>query len=158
MKKGSTLFLRLTLIALAIIVVTICIFITPEMVREARLGQVLHIVFPMILVMCVSTLPFLFGLVQGWKLLGYIDNNTAFSEQSIRALKRIKYAATAIAIMFATSLPSFYILAEIDDAPGLVVVGMIITSAPIVIAVFSALLQKLLRSAMTLQSENELTV
>lgn len=158
MKKGSTLFLRLALVAITVIVIAICIFMTPEMVREARAAGTFRNLLPLIVIMCVSALPFLFGLFQAWKLLNYIDTNTAFSEKSVTALKRIKYAATLIAVMFVGILPTFYYVAEMDDAPGLIIVGLIIVSVPIVVAVFAAVLQKLLRNAITLQSEHDLTV
>ena len=48
--------------------------------------------------------------------------------------------------------------AELDDAPGVVIVGMISIFAPMVIAVFAAVLQRLLQEAITIKSENDLTV
>lgn len=55
-------------------------------------------------------------------------------------------------------MPVFYLMAEIDDAPGIIVIGLIIIFASMVIAVFAAVLQKLLKEAIDIKSENDLTV
>ncbi|MNL82789.1 hypothetical protein D3C87_2102590 [compost metagenome] len=55
-------------------------------------------------------------------------------------------------------MPLFYLLGEKDDAPGIIVIGMVIVFASMVIAVFAAVLQKLLNEAIDIKSENDLTV
>ncbi len=55
-------------------------------------------------------------------------------------------------------MPLFYLVAERDDAPGIILIGMIIIAASIVVAVFAAVLQKLLQQAINYKKENELTV
>ena len=49
-------------------------------------------------------------------------------------------------------------MAEVDDAPGLILVGMVLIFASMVIAVFAAVLQRLLQEAIDIKSENDLTV
>ena len=55
-------------------------------------------------------------------------------------------------------LPFVYIIAEWDDAPGLILIGLVIIGASMVIAVFAAVLQRLLQEAIDIKSENDLTV
>lgn len=55
-------------------------------------------------------------------------------------------------------LPLFYIVAEADDAPGLIIIGLVIIFAATVVAVFAAVLQKLLKNAIAIKSENDLTI
>ena len=55
-------------------------------------------------------------------------------------------------------MPLFYLIAEIDDAPGIILIGMVIIFASMVIAVFAAVLQRLLQEAIDIKSENDLTV
>lgn len=87
-----------------------------------------------------------------------LDKNNAFSELSVRALKIIKYCAFTISILYTASLPFLYFIADEDDAPGLIVIGLVIIFASIVVAVFAAVLQKLLNNAIDIKSENDLTV
>ena len=101
---------------------------------------------------------FYFALYQAFKLLSYIDKNKAFSELSVKALKNIKYCAITISILYVVVMPFVYLVAETDDAPGLIVIGMVIIFASMVIAVFAAVLQRLLKEAIDIKSENDLTV
>ncbi len=56
------------------------------------------------------------------------------------------------------NLPLIYIIAEWDDAPGLILIGMVFVGASLVIAVFAAVLRRLLQEAIQIKSENDLTV
>ncbi|GAA0600606.1 hypothetical protein GCM10009001_16330 [Virgibacillus siamensis] len=60
--------------------------------------------------------------------------------------------------MYVVASPLVYMIAEWDDAPGLMLIDMVIIGASIVIAVFSAVLQRLLKEAIDIKSENDLTV
>lgn len=105
-----------------------------------------------------TAIPYYFALYQTFKLLNYIDKNNAFSELSVQALKNIKYSALAISVLYVLGMPLFYLVAERDDAPGIIIIGMIMIFASMVIAVFAAVLQRLLKDAIDIKSENDLTV
>ena len=49
-------------------------------------------------------------------------------------------------------------VAEVDDAPGLIAFPLIIIFASFVIAVFAAVLQRLLKEAIDIKSDNDLTI
>jgi hypothetical protein len=117
-----------------------------------------RLVSPLVLMMYIAAIPFYIALFQAWKLLSYIDKNTAFSEASVKALGNIKHCAFTISILYIAALPQFYILAEADDAPGVIVIGLIFVGASFTVAIFAALLQKLLKNVLDLKSENDLTV
>jgi hypothetical protein len=108
--------------------------------------------------MYVSVIPFFVALYQAFKLLSYIDKNQAFSELSIKPLKTIKFCAMTISGLYVVILPFVYLVAELDDAPGLIIIGMVPTFASMVIAVFAAVLQRLLQEAIDIKSENDLIV
>ena len=55
-------------------------------------------------------------------------------------------------------LPIILMVGQEDDAPGVVLIGLICIMAPLVTGVFAAVLQRLLQSAIELKSENDLTV
>jgi hypothetical protein len=105
-----------------------------------------------------SAIPFYIALYQALQLLSYIDKSKAFSELSVRALKNIKNCAITISVLYALGMPLFCLVADKDDAPGIIVIGMVMIFASMVIAVFAAVLQKLLKEAIDIKSENDLTV
>jgi hypothetical protein len=160
MKQGSTLFLRLTVIVMGAPILALCIFLVPEIASHvAELHPTLpYLKYFVYFVMYTAAIPFYFALYQALKLLRYIDKNQAFSQRSVHALKKIKYAAIAISILYVLGIPIFYIIGEVDDAPGVILLGMMIIFASMVISVFAAVLQRLLQEAIAIKSENDLTV
>lgn len=160
LKRGTTLFLKLALIVMGMPVLALCIFLVPEIasfVTELYPDHV-YLKYLVYVDLYAAAIPFYFALYQSFKLLDYIDKNKAFSELSITALKKIKYSAITISILFVLGMPLFYMIAEMDDAPGIILIGMVLIFATLVIAVFAAVLQKLLKNAIDIKSENDLTV
>ncbi|WNS45997.1 DUF2975 domain-containing protein [Paenibacillus sp. MMS20-IR301] len=159
-KPGSTTFLKAVILLFALAALALCVFVVPEIAGfAAELYPDLSYIQVLVMIdLYGAALPFYIALYQAFKLLGYIDRNKAFSETSVQVLKNIKYCAVAISGMFALGMPLFYLMAERDDAPGIIVIGMIIILAAMVIAVFAAVLQKLLTEAIAIKSENDLTV
>ncbi len=104
-----------------------------------------------------AAVPFYFALYQAFNLLRYIDKNKAFSELSVKALKKIKCCAISISGLYVLGLPLFHFMANKVDPP-IVLMGLIIIFASLVIAVFAAILQRLLQEAINIKSENDLTV
>ncbi|RDY70670.1 DUF2975 domain-containing protein [Halobacillus trueperi] len=160
MKRGSTLFLKLAVFLIGLPVLALCIFFVPEF---AEFTGVLLSDFPVIepvvfIYMYLTAVPFYMALYQAFKLLTYIDRNQAFSDLSVKALRVIKFCAITISVLYVVLMPVIYTVAEIDDAPGLIMIGMIIIFASAVIAVFAAVLERLLQEAITIKSENDLTV
>lgn len=154
MKQGSTLFLKGVIFLIGAGVLVLCLFVLPVGIRAEDTDGYR----PILMGLYVPAIPFFIALYQALKLLGYIDKNTAFSELSVRALKNIKYCAITISGLFAVGMPHIFYVADKDDAPGVVLIGCTIIAASIVIAVFAAVLQKLLQSGMEIKSENDLTV
>ena len=154
MKRGSTLFLKLVIVILGLIVLAICAFALPALIGSDKTGYYR----PILIGLYVPALPFFFALYQALKLLGYIDKNLAFSEMSVKAFAVIKYCALLIAVIFTAGMPYIYIAADRDDAPGVIVIGLVIIFASLVIATFAAVLQKLVQNAVVMKSENDLTV
>ncbi len=159
-KRGSTLFLRLVVFAMGGVALLLAAVILPElhMGWGDAFPEFAHLKYAFLLTLTATTVPFFIALYQTLRLLGYIDTAAAFSEKSVEALGIIKYCAIAFSALYAAILPLFYAMGDNTDAPGLIVIGMIMTFAPMVIAVFAAVLQRLLQNAIDIKSENDLTV
>lgn len=158
MKRGSTLFLKIALFIIGAPILAICIFWLPRI--ASYFGQLeSHLLQYFIFLVGYGTaIPFFVALYQAYRLLSYIDKNQAFSDLFVRDLKNIKYCAMIISSFYVVASPLLYVLAEIDDAPGFIVIGIVIAFASFVIAVFAAVLQRLLQEAINIKSENDLTI
>lgn len=158
--KPETLFLKLSIVLMGFPVLALCVFLVPDLSNTAAkllpdsdlTKYLVSIVFD------GSSIPFYFALYQAFKLLRYIDKNTAFSQLSVDALRKIKFNAITICSLHLLVLPLFYLYADKEDAPGIIFIGLVVPFASMVIAVFAAVLQKLLKNAVDIKSENDLTI
>jgi len=158
MKRGSTLFLKLALIIIAVPVLALAITGAIYLINHPADPDYDQLLYPIVIGLYVSTIPFYLAIYQAFKLLNYIDRNLAFSQVSVAALTKIKYSSIMFSAIYVVILPFFFMVAELDDAPGLIIIGGIPVFASLVIAVFAAVLQRLLQEAIHIKSENDLTV
>ncbi len=156
MNRGPTFILRAVIILIGLAVLAVCLIILPaairsEMARDFDYG-------PIFIGMIVSAIPFFYALYQALKLLKYIDNNSAFSEFSVRALSHIKRCGFLISGLYAAGMPYIFYVADRDDAPGTVAIGLIIIGASFIVATAAAVFERLFQNAVDIKAENDLTV
>lgn len=157
-KQVSTIFLRLVIFLIGILALALCIFGLPWIAKEAAKHYPASLLYPVLIIVYVTAVPFYFALYEILKLLNYIDKSKAFSELSVKALKNIKYCAMTISILYVAILPFLFIIADLDDAPGIIIIGLVIVFASSVIATFVAVLEKLLKEAIDIKEDNDLTI
>ncbi|MGF2616151.1 DUF2975 domain-containing protein [Rossellomorea vietnamensis] len=158
MNRNSTLYLKIALSIMGLIVLTLCIFWLPWQagVFAFMYPEFSYLKYPLLIGLYMTAVPFFFALYQAWKLLNAIDRNQAFSKTAVKRLISIKYCAAAIFLLYL--IGEIFIISQNAGNPGIVLMGMIIMFSSIVISIFAALLQKLLKNALMLKEENELTV
>ena len=105
----------------------------------------------------VGSIPFFVALWQAFKLLGCAGRNEVFSPAAVNSLRTIKYCAMAI-IGFAFMGKVFIMLGESDDRAGGNFMGTVIIFGSIVIATAAAVFERVLRIAVDMKTENDLTV
>lgn len=152
--------MRAVLLLMAVIALAVGIFALPAIYDGAPKEYPVNINLLRLFIagLYLSIIPFFVALYQALKLLNYIDKDTAFSIASVSALESIKYSAIAISVLHATGIPFLFQVAELDDAAGVGVLALAFACAPLVIATFAAVLEKLLQNAIKIKSENDLTV
>jgi hypothetical protein len=158
--KRETFFLKIAVFLMGLPILASCIFVLPQIAAffAELYPKFAYLQYPFLAGLYVTALVFFAALYQTFKLLCYIDKNQAFSELSVTALKTIKYCAMIIGAFYVAFMPLIYLMADADDSPGMIVIGMIIIFGCMVIAVFAAVLQKLLTNAIAIKSENDLTI
>lgn len=156
--KREILFLKAAIILIGLPVLTLCILGLPWLANNRVNPNYAPILYPILIGMYTSTVPFFIALYQAFRILIYLGKNNAFSQLSMKALKNIKSCAITFSALYVVILPFVYALAEKDDAPGLIILGVLPVFASTVIAVFVAVLQKLLKNVIDIKSENDLTL
>src|SRR5215207_201064 len=158
MKRSSILFLR-AVILLAGAGVLAGMLWEPQLEGRNVNADQMTIYFrdPFLAYAYVGSLPFFFGLYQGFTLLGYVGQGQAFSPAAVTALRRIKYCALAV-IGFIVGAEAYIILGVSDDRAGAVAMGIFASFVGVVTAAAAAVLERVLQNAVVLKSENDLTV
>jgi hypothetical protein len=158
MKRGSTLFLKLIILLIAIVVLTWMIVFPRLEGRATNLDLISIYTDPFIIYGYVASIPFFVGLFQALRLLGYVERDTIFSQTAIRAVRTIKYCALANIGFLVVAIFYIRVMAQGDDPAGPTMMGLVAIFTSVVIATAAGVFQKLLQNAVDIKSENDLTV
>jgi hypothetical protein len=159
MKKSSTVFLQAVIVLIGIVALAIMIRFPLTEGRAANLDLFSIYADPFLVYGYLASIAFFVALYQAFKLLGLIGQNKAFSLNSVKALRTIKYCAILIGISIV--IAALYIRmfhAKDDDPAGFLALGILATFISIVIATAAAVFERTLQSAVDMKSENDLTV
>jgi hypothetical protein len=157
MKRGTISFLKVAIFIIGMIILVLCAWLPGLASDAARMNpEYAYLQYPVLVGVYISVIPFFLALFQAFKLLGYIENGSAFSQLAVISLQSIKYCAIAISIIYAAG--SIMLISQNALHPGIAIIGLVIIFTSLVISVFSGLLQALLSRALEIKTENDLTV
>lgn len=99
-------------------------------------------------------------LVVAWvyRILRLIDQDNPFSQQALKLVMGIKNMMLGIFLALSITLPMFYHIADVEDAPGVVLIGLGLAAIPLAGVTFVATVEKLLERVIHMKLENDLTV
>ncbi len=157
-KSGSTLFLKVVIILITVVVFAGMIRFPQTEGRAANLDLISIYKDPFIVYIYIASLPFYFGLYQAFKLLNLIEANKVFSQAAVITLRNIKFASLSIIGFIVLAVVFIRFFANGDDPAGPSMVGILVCFASAIIATASAVFQKLVQNAVDLKSENDMTV
>jgi hypothetical protein len=152
--KSSTIFLKSILYALSLGAIAVASFLIYHTIKTDFVGGYK----PILIGVSISMLPFLLIFYQSYLLLNFIDRNQSLTSHSVSALKTIKRTSLLISLMYLVGSPYVFMVAEKDDAPGVVALNLLLIIGPFTVGVFASILQKLLINAIEYKSETELTI
>lgn len=93
-----------------------------------------------------------------FRIFKLIDNHNFFTQQALHFVKMVRYLFIACSIVLLAILPIAYQAADIDDAPGLIIVALGFIFFPSAIAAFISVMEKILINSIQFKQENELTI
>ncbi len=157
MERGKVIFLKVAVILLGVIILVSCTLL-PELAKYTAemYPEYAYLQYPVLFGIYITVIPFYIALFQAYKLLNYIETKNAFSQLSVRSLHTIQRCAVTISILYVNGMVGLLIFNALH--PGIFLVGMAIIFTSFVVAVFAMVLQALLKSALEMKEENELTV
>ncbi|WP_421383256.1 DUF2975 domain-containing protein [Bacillus salacetis] len=147
-KPGSTFFLKIIVFLIGIAVLAVCVYWLPQAARRdgvERPGD--YSLYPLLACAYGIFITFSVALYQVFKLLTYIEKNSAFSELSLQSLKLIKKCAFTVIFFILIAIVYLRVLAQFtgDDPAGPISLGLMGILATSVVAAFVNVLQKPLK-------------
>lgn len=152
----KTLVLRITLLITAAILILFGFLMGIQLFTSE--GEVYAVVYIAVAVVWIDMILGLFIVYALNKLLTLIDRDEIFSSHTLTIMNRVQKLTLSIAIATIGLMPFFFTLAELDDAPGLVLFGAGIVFIPFAIHVLVVVLKETLSKAVSIKRENELTI
>src|SRR6185503_17751817 len=151
-KKGPTTFLQVVIVLVGIGALALMLW-EPHIEGRNAHATLFEIYFkdPFLAYAYLASTPFFVALYQAFKVLGYIGQDKAFSQATVKALRTIKFCALAI-IGFVAVGELFIMLGNSDDRAGGVFMGILITFGSAVIATAAAIFDRVLQNAVDMKS------
>ena len=145
MQQGTMRFLWIAVFLIGISILGLFILGLPwivaslaELYLESAYWQ-----YPILFGLYAAAIPFSLALYQTLKLL--FNKNKSCPEKSVNALDKIKYSTAIISVLYVIGMPLFFLVADKDDAPGLILFGLFVIFASLMSAVYATVLQKRFR-------------
>ena len=158
MRNSTLTFLKVVLVIISVVTLGLCTFALPFLAgyTAGMYPEYAFLKFPILIGLYFTVIPFFFAIYESYKLLNIIRDKNAFSESAMISLRHIMVCAITIINLYVIG----FLVMVVSNAlhPGIAILGLVIIFASLIIAVFSAVLRELLRSAIELKAENELTV
>ncbi len=148
MNRVPTIILKLAVVFIGLVILAICIFFLPAFANGVSrlMPELAYLKYPFLACMYAASISFLFSLYETFKFLSYIEKDNAFSELSLKSLNKIKISNIIVSIiLYLTGMPVIFLIADLDDAPGLIFFGLIFASVPLIIATSVVVLHKLFK-------------
>lgn len=151
MKNYQVLFLKVLTGMAMIPVLFLDLYQFPLLFIEGASSDSVYVpyLFGLMISVYLMSVPYALGLVHVFKLLILMENKEFVSEAAEKSLKTIKKMAFIVAIIFLVDMPFVYIVAEMDDAPGLIMVGLFLMTFALAIGVFANLIKKFISEQRT---------
>lgn len=156
MKRGPTIFLQVVIVLVGIGALALMLW-EPHIEGRNAHATLFEIYFkdPFLAYAYLASTPIFVALYQAFKVLGYIGQDKAFSQATLKALRTIKFCALVI-IGFVALGELFIMLGNSDDRAGGAFMGILITFGSAVIATAATVFERVLQNAVDIKSENDL--
>ncbi|KDR96553.1 Protein of unknown function [Peptoclostridium litorale DSM 5388] len=158
MKTEKTAFLKLAVLGMGIVVFMLSIFWLPKAAGNilGSNSENANLKYPALMGIYFTVIPFYIVLYQALKLLKNIELKNTFSKPAAKSLNLIKCCACAIAFVYAAGAALLGMKTVLNAS--IAAVPITFMFAALTIALFAAVLEELLMTAIEIKSENDLTI
>jgi len=150
MEKYSMKIFKILLVLIAVFILTISIIGLISLIQEPVNPIYGYILYPILIAIYLSTILIYLAFYQAWRFISMIEKNQIFNLTSIAYLKKIKIYGLIFSAIYIIALPFFYLLANADDAPGVIFFGMTPLVGGFIVYLFSEMFEKIIRKGISI--------
>lgn len=157
MMKLKTFFFKGVILLLAIILLFVTFLLTIQITTGERneITLALKIFYATI----ILTDFFAFSALRIlYKMVTLIGHEQAFSNQILPLVTKLNRQILLVAVSFCGILPFVYQMTQNEDAPGIMILGLMLVSIPFSLVVFGKIVEELFKQAVNLKKEQDLTI
>lgn len=149
--------LRLALLGIGAVFFLYSFLVTVQIVTASKLDYPFEIITLALAAYSVTICVWV-ALYALHRILNTIEQHQVFAPQTLRYVSSIRNAVLIASFASLLSLPFFYRITQLEDAPGLLLLGIAFIFIPFALAILMQIVEDLFKSAIALQTENDLTV
>lgn len=155
MKKSSPIFLQVAIVLIGIGALAFMLW-EPHIEGRNTHATLSQIYFndPFLAYAYTASIAFFTALYQTFKVLGYVRQNKTFSQETVKALRTIKYCAIAMIGFIAAAEAYLFIVRPGDDIAGGVFMGILIIFASSVIVATTTMFEQILQNSLHPSNKN----
>lgn len=134
MKKLSAVFLKVSIVLLMIPIIAFGAYGLYWLLSNPVSPRYAHMIYPVLAGLYLASVPFIFGAVKIFQLVSLVGKDTLTIRVKEEILRKLKIAALSMGVIFIMILPFAFLIAQEDDAPGLI----LFSSIPVLLSMMSA--------------------
>jgi hypothetical protein len=153
-KRISIIFLQIVIVLVGIATLIILIWFPLTEGRATNLDLFSIYFDPFILYGYATSVAFFVALYKTFKLFGYIGQDKAFSLNSVKALRSIKYCAIVLSILIVVAGLFIRLTHNKEDDPaGFLAICVVTTFVSIIVATVATVFEKILQNGVDIKSK-----
>jgi hypothetical protein len=160
MKRTSTVFLQVVIVLIGI--GTLALLLWEPRIEGRNVNSTNFEIYfkdAFLAYVYLGSVSFFIVLLNAFKLLSYIRQDRIFSQNSVRALRTIKYCTIIlVAFILGAEAYLFIVQSKREDVAGGVAMGLILLFISVVIGAAATVFERILQNALDIKSENDLTI
>lgn len=147
MKKISVHLLQAAVFVLAVTALAFYTFTAPTIFHNISDGLtgIDYAFLAILVILYISAVPLSIIGFHVIKFLSHVNKQETFSAVAMNRLKKIRNSALVVSGLFLLTLPSFYMFAELDDAPGVILVGLVFVFIPTIFTVVTEIVHEIIQ-------------
>jgi hypothetical protein len=144
--KKEIWYLRLSTLSIGGILGGLSIFIYPKFVNfyPQLEPTIIYFRYPFIIGIYIQSILVFYALFHIWRILNLITSHEVYTKKTIQLLRMITFSFKLISGLFVLIIPMFVYVAEVDDAPGLILIGLLFVGVSLAMVALTSLSRKLL--------------